>query len=66
MEKLYLSPELRADLRARGLRNAAQFTWENALDSLWSLENGDTASFDVSDFRSSSGPAPGAIALEVS
>ncbi len=54
MEKLYLSAELRADLRSRGLRNAARFTWENALESLWSLEGNDAASLGVSDFRSPS------------
>jgi glycosyltransferase involved in cell wall biosynthesis len=65
MEKLYLSPEIRADLRARGLRNTAELTWENALESLWSL-GGDTAGLDVAAFRSPSDRlARGAIALEI-
>jgi len=66
MERLYLSPELRADLRARGLRNTAQFSWENALESLWSVNGGETAGADVAAFRSPSDRlAPGAIAMEV-
>ena len=64
MEKLYLSPELRADLRAQGLRNASQFTWDVALESLWSLDAG--AGSDALAFRSASHRlAPGTIALGV-
>ena len=65
MEKLYLSPQLRADLRARGLRNAAQCTWENALDSLWSLGDGAAAAVDLSAFRSrGAAVSPAVIGLE--
>jgi glycosyltransferase involved in cell wall biosynthesis len=65
MERLYQSSELRADLRARGLRNASECTWERVLDSLWSLEYEDRAGADVSDFRSlSPRVAPGVIAME--
>jgi glycosyltransferase involved in cell wall biosynthesis len=66
MERLYLSPELRAALRARGLRNVAESTWENVLESLWSMDRGDPESVEASSFRSP-GPSipPGVIALEV-
>jgi glycosyltransferase involved in cell wall biosynthesis len=66
MEKLYLSPELRADLRARGLRKAAECTWEKVLEDLWSLDNDQPGQGDLSAFRSPSDRlAPGVIALEL-
>jgi glycosyltransferase involved in cell wall biosynthesis len=66
MERLHLSPELRADLRARGLRNAAECTWERVVEALWTSEEDDSAGVDVSAFRSPSPRvAPAVIALEL-
>jgi glycosyltransferase involved in cell wall biosynthesis len=66
MERLYQSPELRADLRARGLRNAMDCTWEKVLESLWSMEDGDPKSSHLPSFLSPSPRiAPGVIALEL-
>jgi len=66
MERLYQSPELRADLRARGLRNAMDCTWKKVLESLWSMEDGDPKSSHLPSFLSPSPRiAPGVIALEL-
>lgn len=66
MERLYLSPELRADLRARGLRSAAECTWDKVLESFWSLGGDEARRSDLSVFRSpDTRTAPGVIALEL-
>ncbi len=66
MEKLCRSPELRADLRARGLCNASECTWEKVLETLWNPEDEEPTNADVGSFRSpSSRVAPGVIALEL-
>ena len=65
MERLYLSPELRADLHARGLRNAAQFSWENALEGLWAVDPPPRPATTRSTALPAPRTAPGVIAMEV-
>ena len=52
MERLYLSAELRAELRARGLRNAAESKWEVVLEGFWAREAQDLKAADLSAYRS--------------
>ena len=52
MERLYLSAELRAELRARGLRNAAESKWEDVLEGFWAREAQDLKAADLSAYRS--------------
>ena len=66
MERLYLSEDLRADLRARGLRNARECCWEQVLEGFWRREVEDLANLDLSAFRSSDPhAAPGMMELDV-
>jgi glycosyltransferase involved in cell wall biosynthesis len=52
MERLCLSAELCADLRARGLRNAADCKWEKVLDGFWTRDAQDLKNTDLSVYRS--------------
>jgi glycosyltransferase involved in cell wall biosynthesis len=52
MERLYLSAEHRAELRARGLRNAAESRWEDVLEGFWTREAQDLKEADLSAYRS--------------
>jgi glycosyltransferase involved in cell wall biosynthesis len=66
MEQLFLSPTLRADLRIRGLRNAAESSWQQVLDDLWHSEEDDRCDTTISAYRSSDPrTAPGVITSEV-
>ena len=51
MERLYLSTELRAELRARGLRNAAESRWEDVLEQFWTRDAQDLQATDISAYR---------------
>jgi len=51
MERLSQSPELRAELRARGLRQAAECTWQRVLDQLWSIDDEASPSSRTESFR---------------
>ena len=67
MELLLLSPEVREDLRSRGLRNAAECGWEQVLQSLWSLGQANLVEAEISAYRSPDGiTAPGLISMELS
>jgi glycosyltransferase involved in cell wall biosynthesis len=66
MERVFLSAELRADLRARGLRNAAESKWENVLEGFWTREAQDLQKADLSSYRSADPQAAaGMIELDV-
>jgi glycosyltransferase involved in cell wall biosynthesis len=52
MERLYLSAELRAELRARGLRNAAECQWEKVLEGFWARDAQCLKETDLSAYRS--------------
>jgi glycosyltransferase involved in cell wall biosynthesis len=52
MQRLYLSAELRAELRARGLRNAAECKWEKVLEGFWARDAQDLKEADLSAYRS--------------
>jgi glycosyltransferase involved in cell wall biosynthesis len=52
MERLCLSEELRGELRARGLRNAAESKWENVLESFWTRETPDLDKASLAAYRS--------------
>ena len=52
MELLLLAPEKRDDLRGRGLRNAADCSWEQVLQSLWSLEGPQPSEAERSSYQS--------------
>ena len=55
-----------ADLGARGIRNAKDYTWEKVLESLWTVEDRDPATSQLPSFLSPSPRvAPGVIALEL-
>jgi len=62
MERLFLSPELRGDLQARGLRNAAESNWETVLEGFWTRG----AQASASTYRSADARhAPGVIAMDL-
>lgn len=66
MEKLLLSPELRADLRERGLKNASESRWEDVLESFWTRDASEFASSELSIYRhADSNLARGAIAMDL-
>ena len=66
MEKILLDSELRADLRDRGQRSAAESKWENVLDEFWSRDERESAEIDLETNRSlDARNAPGVIAMEV-
>ena len=66
MQRLYLSAELRADLRARGLRNASECSWERVFDSLWPEADDASAEADVSAYRSfNPSDSAGVIAMDL-
>jgi glycosyltransferase involved in cell wall biosynthesis len=66
MERLYRSPSLRDDLRARGLRNAAESSWEHVLEGFWMREDHDLSEADMAAYRSfNSRSAPGVIAMDL-
>ena len=52
MQRLYLTAELRSDLRARGLRNASESKWEDVLEGFWTRETQDLKDTDFSAYRS--------------
>ena len=65
MELLLLSPEVRQDLQSRGLRNAAECSWEQVLQNLWSLGQPDCAGAEIPAYRSAQEIAsPGVISME--
>ena len=65
MEQLYLSPERRADLRSRGLRNASENTWEQVLESFWTSDDASRSDVSLAAYRSADPRlAPGVIALD--
>jgi glycosyltransferase involved in cell wall biosynthesis len=68
MELLFLSPEVREDLRSRGLRNAAECGWEQVLQSLWSLGQANLVEAEISAYRSPADgiTVPGLISMELS
>ena len=66
MERLYLSAELRRELRARGLRNAAESSWEDVLEGFWTREAQDLDEADLSAYRSTDPhAAAGMIEMDV-
>jgi glycosyltransferase involved in cell wall biosynthesis len=42
IEKLFLSPSLREQLRDKGISRAKQFSWENYRTALWRAFNGES------------------------
>jgi glycosyltransferase involved in cell wall biosynthesis len=67
MELLVLSPALRQDLRNRGLRNVAECSWEQVLQSIWSLGQPVPAEVAIANYRSPDGiNGPGVISMELS
>ena len=62
MERLYLDADLRADLRARGLRNASESSWQHVLDDLWRDQDDLPAEVDAGPSSSYRSPDPGLAA----
>jgi glycosyltransferase involved in cell wall biosynthesis len=66
MERVYLSAQLRAELRTRGLRNAAESSWENVLEEIWPEHEGPAAEAGIEAYRSlDSRTAAGVIAMDL-
>jgi glycosyltransferase involved in cell wall biosynthesis len=66
MEKILLDGDLRAGLRDRGLRSAAESKWENVLEEFWTRDQRESAEMDLETNRSlDARNAPGVIAMEV-
>jgi glycosyltransferase involved in cell wall biosynthesis len=66
MERLLLDADLRGELRARGLRSAAESRWENVLEEFWRRDTLDTGEAEMETYRSvDPRNASGVIALEL-